>query len=65
MKNLNETGKLLRLLGPIVQLPSLWLLTQNPQYAARHMPLIYGLFICGLVMVVAGLMMSLRFKNPK
>jgi hypothetical protein len=63
MKNLNETGKLLRLIGPLFQLPSLWLLTQRPEYAARHMGLIYIFFIGGLGMVLTGLLFSLKLKR--
>lgn len=65
MNRLKETGKLLRLLGPLIQLPSLWLLTQRPEFAASNMNLIYGLFFCGLGMVIAGLLMSLSLRSSK
>jgi hypothetical protein len=56
--NLREVGRFLRLIGPLIQLPSLWLLSQRPDYASRNMLLIYLLFFAGLMMVVVGLFLN-------
>ena len=57
--SLAETGRLLRMIGPLVQIPFLWALTQRPQWASAHMTWVYVGFSVGMCMVVAGLIMNL------
>lgn len=64
MNSNRELGRFLRLIGPLLQLPSLWLLTQRPEWASRHMMLIYSLFFAGVVMVMSGLLLS-QFGGKK
>lgn len=61
--NVAETGRLLRMIGPLVQIPFLWALTQRPQWASSHMSWVYGGFSCGILLVVAGLVMSLSGRK--
>lgn len=57
--NRNETGRLLRLVGPLLQIPALWALTQRPQWASSHMTWVYAGFFAGMVLVIAGLVMNI------
>lgn len=61
--NVAETGRLLRMIGPLVQIPFLWALTQRPQWASAHMLWVYGGFACGMLLVVVGLVMSLSGRK--
>ena len=56
--SLAETGRLLRMVGPLIQIPVLWALTQRPQWASSHMSWVYAGFALGMLMVVAGLIMN-------
>ena len=58
-RDIRELGRLLRLVGPLLQIPSLWALTQRPEWASHHMAWIYGGFASGFVLVSIGLVMHL------
>lgn len=55
----SETGRLLRLVGPLLQIPALWALTQRPTWASAHMAWIYAGFFAGMLLVVVGLVLNL------
>lgn len=57
--NLSETGRLLRLVGPLLQIPALWALTQRPTWASAHMVWIYAGFFAGMLLVIVGLVLNL------
>ena len=58
-RDIRELGRLLRLVGPLLQIPSLWALTQRPEWASHYMAWIYGGFASGFVLVSIGLVMHL------
>jgi hypothetical protein len=55
-----EIGKLLRLIGPLVQIPLIWMFLRDPEFARTHTNWIYGGMIFGLSLVLAGIVMSGR-----
>lgn len=58
MRSKRELGRFLRLIGPLFQLPAIWLLLQRSDWSSKHLEIVYGLFLAGFVSVIAGLMMS-------
>lgn len=56
-RDIQELGRLLRLVGPLLQIPSLWALTQRPDWASHYMAWIYGGFVGGFMLVAVGLLM--------
>lgn len=52
--NRKEFGNLLRMVGPLIQLPLLWLLLNSPGTVSKFAPLIYSGMAAGFVLVVYG-----------
>lgn len=55
-----EIGKLLRLIGPLVQIPLIWMFLRDPDFARTHTIWIYGGMTFGLTLVLAGIVLSGR-----
>jgi hypothetical protein len=53
-----EIGRLLRLIGPLVQVPMLWILLRKPDLVREHPEFVYGGMALGLILVLTGLLIS-------
>ena len=62
-REIQELGRIFRLVGPLLQIPSLWALTQRPEWASSHMIWIYAGFAGGFLLVTVGLVMHLLGRN--
>jgi hypothetical protein len=59
-----EFGRLLRLLGPLIQVPLLWMFLRKPDLVRTRPELIYGGMSLGFALVLIGIVLSSR-KRPK
>lgn len=55
-----EIGKLLRLIGPLIQIPLIWLFLRDPDTARTRANWIYAGMTLGLALVLAGIVLSGR-----
>lgn len=55
-----EFGKLLRLIGPLIQIPLIWLFLRDPDIARSRAYWIYAGMAFGLALVLSGIVLSGR-----
>ena len=59
-----EFGRLLRLIGPLIQVPLLWMFLRKPELVRTRPEWIYGGMALGFALVLTGILLSAR-PRPK